>query len=108
MGQNPSGGMIGGSILGAAGLMYRVEFQRVLDGLAAQKEEQFAFRIDNAPEEIEWDWLDEVPGLKKWLGDREMSELKAQNYKTKTEQWARGIRIKVNDMKRDKIGLLKG
>jgi phage major head subunit gpT-like protein len=54
----------------------------------------------------EWDWLGDIPGFEEWKGERKMSGLEAFKLRVSNKDWSSGLKVKANDFKDDKLGLL--
>lgn len=55
----------------------------------------------------EWDWLGDLPDFEEWKGDRFLAGLAAYKLQIRNKDWANGIRVKQNDIKDDKLGLVQ-
>lgn len=54
----------------------------------------------------EWDWLGDIPGLEEWKGERKLGGMKSYKLRVSNKDWSSGLRVKANDFKDDKLGLL--
>jgi phage major head subunit gpT-like protein len=54
----------------------------------------------------QWNWMGDLPGFDEWKGERKMAGLEAFKLQISNKDWSSGLRIKANDFKDDKLGLL--
>lgn len=52
------------------------------------------------------DWLGTVPGLEEWLDERAVSEFRAEKITIRNKDWANGVKVVVNDILDDRLGLI--
>lgn len=60
---------------------------------------------DNPVEEYKW--LNQVPEMKRWIGDRQIEKLSAEAYQIRNEDFANGIELERDDFRDDKLGLVQ-
>lgn len=54
----------------------------------------------------EWDWMGDVPGFEEWKGERKLGGMESFKLRVSNKDWSNGLRVKANDLKDDKLGLL--
>ena len=54
-----------------------------------------------------WNWLGDLPDFEEWKGDRFLAGLQAFTLQVVNKNWASGIRVHQNDIKDDKLGLIR-
>lgn len=54
----------------------------------------------------QWNWMGDLPGFEEWKGERKMAGLDAYKLTVANKDWSSGLRVKANDFKDDKLGLL--
>lgn len=54
----------------------------------------------------EWNWLGDLPGFEEWKGERKLAGLEGFKLRVSNKDWSSGLRVKANDFKDDKLGLL--
>ena len=54
----------------------------------------------------QWNWMGDLPGFDEWKGERKMAGLDAFKLVISNKDWSNGLRIKANDFKDDRLGLL--
>src|SRR5215510_8360715 len=82
-------------------------FLESLDGAETDPLEQLAMSIPSETAIEEYDWIGDIPGLVKWLGDREMATVMAGSFRIKNEDWSSGIRIHKNEILDLKLNLVR-
>jgi phage major head subunit gpT-like protein len=60
---------------------------------------------DNAVEAYRW--LNSVPQMEKWVGDRKISKLAAEGMQIANEDWANGVELERDDLRDDKLGMVE-
>lgn len=55
----------------------------------------------------EWTWLGDLPDFEEWKGDRFLAGLEAFKLQIRNKNWASGVRCHQNDIKDDKLGLIR-
>lgn len=60
----------------------------------------------SAPVEI-YNWLGSLPKMRRWIGDRALSKLKAYDWSIRNENWANGIEVDRDDLADDRLGLVR-
>ncbi len=50
-------------------------------------------------------WLDQVPGFRKWVGDRVFNHLKSQRFEVVNEDYEDSVRLGANDLEDDQYGV---
>jgi phage major head subunit gpT-like protein len=52
-------------------------------------------------------WLNSVPQMEKWLGDRKIAKLAAEGMQIANEDWANGVELERDDLRDDKLGMVE-
>lgn len=52
-------------------------------------------------------WLNSVPQMEKWLGDRKIAKLAAEGMQIANEDWANGVELDRDDLRDDKLGMVE-
>jgi len=68
---------------------------------------QYATKIPSNTSVEEYDWVSAFPRMRVWLGDKQVSQLKASNYTVKNKKYESTIEIKEDDLDDDKLGAYK-
>jgi phage major head subunit gpT-like protein len=85
---------------------WHTSFNDQLSTAPAQwKEVAMETRSDNAIEEYKW--INQVPEMRKWVGDRVIDKLSAEGVTIKSEDWANGVEVERDDLRDDKLGLVE-
>jgi phage major head subunit gpT-like protein len=73
----------------------------------APKYEKIAMVVpsDNAVELYRW--LNSVPQMEKWLGDRKIAKLAAEGMQITNEDYANGVELDRDDLRDDKLGMVE-
>ena len=53
-----------------------------------------------------YNWLGEVPLMKRWIDERELEKLRAEKYQIENFDWANGIQVSRDDLRDDRLGLV--
>lgn len=53
-----------------------------------------------------WNWMGDLPGFEEWITDRKMSGVEGFKLSIANKKFASGLRLKNDDIKDDKLGLL--
>lgn len=64
-----------------------------------------AMRAPSSGKQETYAWLGAIPGMKKWLGDRVIENLKAHGYTIVNEPWEDTIEVDRDDIEDDTIGV---
>lgn len=75
-------------------------------GTAANQYQKFAMTIPSDAGENFYPRLAELPGVRKWVGPREVHQLEAGSYTIKNETYEETISVKREDLEDDKYGFL--
>jgi phage major head subunit gpT-like protein len=62
--------------------------------------------IANAGPVNQFNWLDDVPVMQKWLGARQINRLRAEKQTLTTDWFANGIEFDYDDVNEDKLGIV--
>ncbi len=52
-------------------------------------------------------WLNSVPAMRKWVGDRVIHKLSAEGFQIANEDYANGVEIERDDLRDDKLGMVE-
>lgn len=52
-------------------------------------------------------WLNSVPLMRKWIGDRVIDKLSAEGFQILNEDYANGVEVERDDLRDDKLGLVE-
>lgn len=56
---------------------------------------------------VEYRWLADMPGLKEWVGDRELKELSMYDYSIRKKDWEASIKVHRDVIEYDDLGIIK-
>jgi phage major head subunit gpT-like protein len=78
-----------------------------LAGLAEAPQDHLSFTTvtTSTTAEEEYGWLGQMPGMKKWLGDRVLNNLKEYGYKIRNEDFEDTVQVPRNAIEDDKYGV---
>ena len=68
---------------------------------------QYATKIPSNTSVEDYEWVSAFPRMREWLGDKQVSQLKASNYTVKNKKYESTIEIKEDDLDDDKLGAYK-
>lgn len=66
---------------------------------------QVATKVKSTTGEENYKWLGRLPGMREWIGDRQIQNLSAFDYTIKNKDWELTIGVDRNDIEDDKIGV---
>lgn len=72
---------------------------------AASQWRDVAMEVPSATSEELYGWLKDIPGLRKWVGDRVVHNLSAGNYTLRNEDFEDTVAIDTNSLNDDRVGL---
>lgn len=55
----------------------------------------------------QFNWLDALPVMTKWIGPRTINRLRAEKHRLETEWFANGIELDYDDVSEDKLGIVR-
>jgi phage major head subunit gpT-like protein len=103
--------------MGATGILDRSKLEDAYRGFktsfdmafarAATITDQIATTIQSESTEEKYDWLSPAPKMREWLGDRRMDELRAYSQTIVNKEWSNGLRIAANDIRDDKLSIVR-
>lgn len=83
---------------------YRAEFQRVLGSTTAMYG-RIATTVPSSTKTNEYGWLNQLPRVREWLGDRVVNNLSTSDYTIKNKPWEMTIGVDRDDISDDNIGI---
>jgi phage major head subunit gpT-like protein len=83
---------------------YQAAFQQGL-GQAEPQWQQIAMTVPSTTAEEEYGWLDKLPGMREWLGDRVIKGITTSGYRIRNRDWEQTIAVERNDIEDDRYGL---
>ncbi len=102
----PGSGLVNQGQLDASQISFSSRFNMVLDSFEDPIRE-IALEIPSTHPIEEHDWIQVIPGLSEWLDDRKLADLVAEGFQIPNKDWSNGIRIHANDIKDDKLGIVR-
>jgi phage major head subunit gpT-like protein len=98
--------IINSANLAAAARGFRAVFREAL-GQAPSLYEKFCTVVDSqSPEEV-YNWLNDLPGMREWVGERVVHNLQAEGFTIRKKDWESTISVDRDDVLFDKLGLVK-
>jgi phage major head subunit gpT-like protein len=102
--------------MGATSILDRANIEDALTGFktgfdmafenATTITERIAMRVQSDSPIETYNWFGPTPMMEEWIGDRILSELRAYAMTIENKDWANGLRIKANDIRDDKLGMI--
>jgi phage major head subunit gpT-like protein len=96
--------VINSAVLSAITIGFSTAFQAGL-GQAPSQWNVLATRFPSATRQNDYGWLGDIPGMKKWLGPRQVNALKAYKYSLENEPYEDTIGVDRDDIEDDMEGL---
>lgn len=90
--------------LEALRVSFNAAFQGGLDMAAAQSA-RVAFEIPSTTKEERLGWLQKLPNVREWIGDRVINNLAEADYSIKNKDWELTIGVKRTDIEDDNLGI---
>ncbi len=66
---------------------------------------RFATEVPSTTSEELYPWLDQIPGMRKWIGERQVKNVKTSSYRLVNEDWEDTISVKGNAISDDRYGI---
>ncbi|TAK63653.1 MAG: hypothetical protein EPO24_04080 [Bacteroidetes bacterium] len=85
---------------------FRAIFQEAYDAIEPQWP-QVCMETQSEGADENYQWLGEVPGMREWLGDKEIKGLAGVNYILQNKDWESTIEVKRKDIEDDRLGIYK-
>lgn len=83
---------------------FSAEFQKGL-GQAPSQWETIATRFPSTTAKNTYGWLGDVPGMRKWIGPRQVNQLAEYNYELANDDFEETIGVSRNDIEDDNLGV---
>jgi phage major head subunit gpT-like protein len=103
--------------MGSTGIIDRSKLEDAFRGfktsfdMALERAETITDRIATTVQsdgsEEKYNWAGPAPKMREWLGDRRMDELRAYSQTIVNKDWSNGLRIHANDIRDDKLSLVR-
>lgn len=93
------------SNLDAARIGFHIALMQALEAVAPDPGEALFAEVESTTAIEEYDWIGDVPGFEKWVGDRKLGDFGAHKLRVANDDWASGMRAHQNNFKDDKLGL---
>ncbi len=74
-------------------------------GMATSRRAIVSTSVPSTTGKEEYGWLGKFPGMRKWVGDRQLNNLKAHDYSIKNEDWEDTVAVDRNDIDDDNLGI---
>jgi phage major head subunit gpT-like protein len=91
--------------LEAARVGFHVAFMQALEATGPDEVEALYQMVSSTTSLEEHQWIGDVPGFEKWVGDRNLGDFEAFKLRIVNEDWSSGMRAHQNQFKDDKLGL---
>jgi phage major head subunit gpT-like protein len=96
--------LINSSNLKTLGTGFNAAYKRGL-GQAASQRALVSTTVNSSTSQNEYGWLGKFPGMREWIGDRVINQLKQHDYTIKNKDWEDTIEVDRNDIKDDNVGI---
>ncbi len=83
-------------------------FQRLFDGALSMAPSQWnhvAMEVMSMSSEEAYGWMNLIPGMREWIGDRVIHNLSASDYSIKNKDYELTIGVQKNDIEDDRLGI---
>lgn len=95
--------IITGAALKTLGTSFNALFSGGLDQVAGQRD-AIASTVPSSTKTNEYSWLGQLPGMREWIGDRQVNQLKGHGYSIDNKDFEHTIEVKRTDIEDDNIG----
>lgn len=95
--------IITGAALKTLGTSFNALFSGGLGQVAGQRD-AIASTVPSSTKTNEYSWLGELPGMREWIGDRQVNQLKGHGYSIDNKDFEHTIEVKRTDIEDDNIG----
>lgn len=82
----------------------KTTFNKAFDAAPAQWS-QTAMLVPSGSSQNNYDWLDRFPKMRKWIGDKVIRSLKANQYTVANDDWEATVNVRRNDIEDDNLGI---
>ncbi|MCO4053408.1 MAG: hypothetical protein HEQ16_05035 [Bosea sp.] len=83
---------------------YRANFQTGLAGVAPMWDRIATLVTSTTSEEL-YPWLSQIPGMRKWIGERQINNVKADAYRLVNEKWEDTVSVEGSKIADDRYGI---
>lgn len=83
---------------------YRANFQAGLEGVAPMWG-RFATEVPSTTAEELYPWLNQIPGMRKWIGERQVKNIQTSSYKLPNERWEDTVAVNADAIRDDSYGV---
>lgn len=74
-------------------------------GLAPAQYTEVAMVVPSSTSQNEYGWLNEMPGMREWVGDRVLNDISTAGYAIKNRKFEQTIEVKGDDIDDDNLGI---
>lgn len=92
--------------IAAAQRGFQTSFNSIIAGIE-DPIKALAMVVPSTAGEESYNWFEDVPGLRRWLDDRPLSKLAAQNMTIENLDYASGLEVDKNDIMDDKLRMIQ-
>lgn len=96
--------IIRGSVVRDLGITLSARFQGALKS-ATSLYSKVATVVPSGSREQDYGWLNDIQGVREWIGDRQVRQLSASGYTIKNKSWEQTIEVDRDDIADDNLGL---
>jgi hypothetical protein len=86
---------------------FRVIFMDAYHGATQPEWEMLAMRVESSGAEESYDWLGAIPTMRELIGEVQINNLAANNWRIVNREFENTIGVKRKDIERDKLGLYR-
>lgn len=82
----------------------KTTFNKAFEG-APSDWQKTAMLVPSGSSQNNYDWLDRFPKMRKWIGDKVIRALKANQYTVVNDDWEATVSVRRNDIRDDNLGI---
>jgi phage major head subunit gpT-like protein len=95
--------IIKGAQITRMGVGFQTRFQNQLKSAVSMRT-AIATEVTSGTKLEEYDWLDDLPGIREWIGDRKIRKPALNTYVLKNQDWEGTLEVDRNDVEDDNVG----
>lgn len=67
--------------------------------------DQYAMRVPSVTAQEQYGWMGMIPGLREWIGDRQLANIRTYDFTIKNKPWERTLTVNRDHIEDDQIGI---
>lgn len=67
--------------------------------------EQYSMRVPSTTAQEQYGWMGMIPGLREWVGDRQLANIRTYDFTIKNKPWERTLTVNRDQLEDDQMGI---